>query len=285
MSKWRIVGVLCVVGVSVVGCGGESGGGEGGGGSGGGGSAAEGVDPALFVNQGHPLTFQTDVACELSDGTTTTCLTITSQSLPDHAVGPFCDGGIWLGEEIHSEAHECTLEGKVEGCLECAVEAHQVTWTLPAKPVPAQATHSLAEAMSRAGAVGVALNGVSIFLPDPEQKLISENNQAPVDPCGGHAGFQNDYHYHRVPSCLVDDAPGAHSPQIGYALDGYPLYGRYGEDGSPPADLDECQGHAHGSIGYHYHAIDAFPYFVACFRGELGKGSGTAPGGGAPGAP
>lgn len=73
---------------------------------------------------------KTGEPCTLSGGTATTCLTIRSQNLPAHDFGPFCDGGVWLGEEIHAEAHECTLEGKVEGCLECAVEAKELTWSI-----------------------------------------------------------------------------------------------------------------------------------------------------------
>ena len=34
-------------------------------------------------------------------------------------------------------------------------------------------------------------------------------------------------------------------------------------------DLDECHGHQHGSIGYHYHAIMEYPYTVGCYRGKI----------------
>jgi hypothetical protein len=33
------------------------------------------------------------------------------------------------------------------------------------------------------------------------------------------------------------------------------------------ADLDECHGHEHGSLGYHYHATIEYPYTVGCYRG------------------
>jgi len=46
-----------------------------------------------------------------------------------------------------------------------------------------------------------------------------------------------------------------HSVKIGYALDGYLIYGRYTASGQPgiDVDLDLCGGHEHDSLGYHYH--------------------------------
>ena len=35
---------------------------------------------------------QASVPCMLSDGSTTSCLQVTSQALPDHPIGPWCDG-------------------------------------------------------------------------------------------------------------------------------------------------------------------------------------------------
>ena len=44
-------------------------------------------------------------------------------------------------------------------------------------------------------------------------------------------------------------------PRIGYALDGYLIYGRYTAAGQPgiDVDLDLCGGHSHDAFGYHYH--------------------------------
>jgi len=36
------------------------------------------------------------------------------------------------------------------------------------------------------------------------------------------------------------------------------------------ADLDECHGHAHGTLGYHSHATIEYPYTVGCYRGTPG---------------
>ena len=33
-------------------------------------------------------------------------------------------------------------------------------------------------------------------------------------------------------------------------------------------DLDICHAHAHGKLGYSYHAILDYPYTIRCFRGD-----------------
>ncbi len=71
-----------------------------------------------------------------------------------------------------------------------------------------------------------------------------------------------------------------HSSLVGYSLDGFGIYGRYGEGGKilTSADLDECHGHT-GIIDwdgqqvnmYHYHATWDFPYSVGCMRGTYNR--------------
>jgi hypothetical protein len=60
-----------------------------------------------------------------------------------------------------------------------------------------------------------------------------------------------------------------HSGIVGYINDGFPIYGYNGEEGKEMSneDLDECHGHAHGSLGYHYHATIEYPYTVGCYKG------------------
>ncbi len=64
---------------------------------------------------------------------------------------------------------------------------------------------------------------------------------------------------------------------MGYALDGFGLFGRYGEAGKvlSNADLDECHGHTHEVVWdgkpttiYHYHATWEYPYTVGCYRAK-----------------
>ncbi|MFN8462757.1 MAG: YHYH protein [Anaerolineales bacterium] len=94
------------------------------------------------------------------------------------------------------------------------------------------------------------------------------------DSCDGHPQQSGFYHYHNLSDCFQDTATG-HSALMGYAFDGFGIFGYYGEDGSEltNADLDECHGHTHviewdGQVEmYHYHATHEFPYTVGCFKG------------------
>ncbi|MCG3166169.1 MAG: hypothetical protein POELPBGB_01945 [Bacteroidia bacterium] len=95
------------------------------------------------------------------------------------------------------------------------------------------------------GHIGVWSNGVSIF---NAKDAFSYNNQgiwnqdalpnegASFDDCLGHPAPNGEYHHHVNPTCLYDDQnSSAHSPIIGYAFDGFPIYGAYGyanSDGS-----------------------------------------------------
>ena len=60
--------------------------------------------------------------------------------------------------------------------------------------------------------------------------------------------------------CLYSAAnyssPYVHPPQIGWAFDGPSIYGRHLSPSNAGyyVDLDQCGGHAHGSLDYHYHA-------------------------------
>lgn len=49
------------------------------------------------------------------------------------------------------------------------------------------------------------------------------------DKCNGHAQLTGEYHIHCNPICLYDStASTAHSPIIGFAYDGFPIYGPFG---------------------------------------------------------
>lgn len=87
------------------------------------------------------------------------------------------------------------------------------------------------------GHTGVWKNGVSIF---NAKDGMSYNNMgvwyqdayvfegSSFDDCLGHPAQNGEYHHHVNPTCLYsDDASSIHSPIIGYALDGFPIYGAY----------------------------------------------------------
>ncbi len=88
------------------------------------------------------------------------------------------------------------------------------------------------------GHIGVWSNGVSIF---NAKDGMSYNNAGvwnrdalyyegvSFDDCLGHPSGQGEYHNHVNPTCLYNDKDSTHhSPIIGYAFDGFPIYGAYG---------------------------------------------------------
>jgi hypothetical protein len=143
------------------------------------------------------------------------------------------------------------------------------------------------------GTIGVLLTGSLLFnaFDAGGRDAVAHELQ---DSCQGHPESQGNYHYHNVTSC-VDDAGTGHSPLVGYAFDGFGIYGHRGEQGETltNADLDECHGHTHmiawdGQMleMYHYHATWEFPYTLGCYRGTsavdlrtLMGGQGGQPGG------
>ena len=88
------------------------------------------------------------------------------------------------------------------------------------------------------GHIGVWTNGVSIFNP---KDAMSYNNQnvwhqnaivvegPSFDDCLGHPAPNGEYHHHLNPTCLYNDSiTDVHSPIIGFAFDGFPVYGAFG---------------------------------------------------------
>lgn len=100
-----------------------------------------------------------------------------------------------------------------------------------------------------------------------------------LDRFGGHTDGTERYHYHYPSDDLMDHIQPhshGHSPLTGYMLDGFGIYGPYGENGEllTSADLDECHGHTHSVMWdgqmveiYHYHWTYDFPYNIGCFKG------------------
>jgi hypothetical protein len=149
-----------------------------------------------------------------------------------------------------------------------SIQSQTVTFGVPANPsVAAQPT-------CVGGEVGIMLSGVVIF-----NAFDAEGRDAPAhevqDACDGHPQQSGFYHYHSLSDCIEDTTSG-HSALVGYAFDGFGIYGYYGEDGKELTnqDLDACHGHTHviewdGRLVemYHYHATHEFPYVVGCFKG------------------
>ncbi len=149
------------------------------------------------------------------------------------------------------------------------------------------------------GMIGVMRNGVALF-----DALDGGGNDAAAhevqDSCSGHPQQSGVYHYHSLPACLGSGKAGRPSKLIGWALDGFPIYGPRGRGGRylSNADLDACHG-ATSKVSYlgkrrriyHYVANYEYPYTLGCYRGTPvtgttgGAGGPPVSGGGPPSSP
>ena len=149
------------------------------------------------------------------------------------------------------------------------ISAQSLNYSFPAQP-------EKGAPKCMGGQVGVAKNGVPIF-----NGLDAGNRDAAAwevqDECDGHPQQSGQYHYHSIPACMNEgESKSEHSKLVGWALDGFPIYGPRGEDGEELTnnDLDVCHGHTHKVKldgekvrTYHYHGTAEYPYTVGCFRG------------------
>ncbi|MGO8997639.1 MAG: YHYH protein [Polyangiaceae bacterium] len=150
-----------------------------------------------------------------------------------------------------------------------SIEAQTLSWALPATPTVAASPTCLG-----GGPIGVMLTGAVLYdaLDGEGRDALAHEAQ---DSCQAHPQPTGEYHYHSLTECIADPGTG-HSALLGYARDGFGIYGRRGENGETltNADLDECHGHTHAITWdgatvtlYHYHATYEFPYTLGCFRG------------------
>jgi hypothetical protein len=134
--------------------------------------------------------------------------------------------------------------------------------------IPVAPTVAASPSCVSLGAIGVTLNGVVLYNAVDARGHDAVAHEI-VDVYGGHPAM-SDYHYHFVPERLDHESVAdGHSELVGYMRDGFGLYGYKGVGGQElsNADLDECHGHDHLAIGYHYHATVEYPYTIGCFRG------------------
>lgn len=168
-------------------------------------------------------------------------------------------------------------------CIECTIEdfggAVARQYTIPIEPVPRDTIAELDNVFP-----GVSLNGVGLSFPADLEGIVATFNIAALDDCAGHVNNAESYHYHGAAGCGHEIAQSdGHASQIGYAIDGYAIYGMTDLDGGEPTDLDECRGHTDDVRGYHYHAASPGEnMFIGCFHGEVAVVDNGGPGGGPP---
>ncbi len=238
------------------------------------------------------LSFTGNLAIAVSNGT----CTFTSNNIPNHSMG----------------------EG---GAFATPVSAQNSNFRMTASPSAAAQTSALGLTWNS----GVLLNGVRIDMFAAacfgvgDGKIGCNNESQPwrYDPMSPKNKFGTDihnahtqpdgaYHYHGNPKTLFDFSKVVESPVVGFAADGFPLFGSYFKDqagnvrkarssyqlksGSRPSgsgnpggvydgtyrddyefvsglgDLDSCNGMTVNGI-YGYYITDEFPYMTNCFRG------------------
>jgi len=181
---------------------------------------------------------------------------LTTNNLPSHATGEY---------PVDRDTEAGSIDANPSD-----ITAQSYTIELPANPTLAD------EPTCPGGEAGLLLTGVvlNIGIDAAGRDAVAWEVQ---DSCEGHPHGGGVYHYHSVTDCVDDTASDGHSDLVGYALDGFGIFGHLGEDGEvlTNEDLDECHGHTHeiewdGETVemYHYHATYEFPYTIGCFRGS-----------------
>jgi hypothetical protein len=191
--------------------------------------------------------------------------TITANNLPKHTTGIF-------PIQTSDDAYQFDRNPN-------AIKPQRIKLELAANP-----TLSASPSCLPMGLIGFTVSGVAVY-----NALDAGGRDAGAheiqDACNGHPERSGQYHYHDWSSCLPDQPgqhqssqhqSGQHSDLLGYALDGFGIYGLYGSDGTQitNSSLDECHGHMHEitwdgktQTMYHYHMTRAYPYTLGCFRG------------------
>ena len=135
-----------------------------------------------------------------------------------------------------------------------------------------------AEPTCAPNAVGVLLSGVVLFnaLDAGGRDAVAHETQ---DACQGHPRQFGVYHYHDASPCVLKELDSGSGPSqlIGYAVDGFGIYGPRDENGNElsSADLDACHGrtsevtwNGERVVMYHYVATLDFPYTIGCLKGS-----------------
>ena len=180
-------------------------------------------------------------------------MVVSTSGLPSHQIGPF-DGTYYDPDtgQYCFNPNTSTDQNNV--------------WMIPLQPVPTD--NPTVDVLATGGAIAVSITGASIY-----NAYDGGGAEAPfnicMDYCRGHASPDGGYHYHQYSPCFneVIEADG-HSGIVGYAFDGYAIYGLNDIGGVVPSDLDDCGGHTDPIRGYHYHFQTQFPWTLGCYHGQ-----------------
>jgi hypothetical protein len=124
------------------------------------------------------------------------------------------------------------------------------------------------------GPIGIAVNGIVFFNPFD---MGNQDATDLMDRCCGHPNQDGQYHYHKYPICInspwSDNGTQA-SPVIGWAFDGYPIYGPYQRANVMAKDVQGADALNAFNVdydtdrGWHYNVTPGkFPYLIGGYWG------------------
>ena len=167
-------------------------------------------------------------------------------------------------------------------------KAQNYNFTIPTSPKYSSKTSS-----TSLGSIGVMISGAVLYNPfegDGKSVAMANNftitnadgiSASFVDKCAGHpTPQQGAYHYHGLPTCVTAQVDKVSKPShiIGFALDGFPIYGDRDIKGKQltAKNLDQCNGIYSATPEfpkgiYHYVLLSTSDVrsSIACFHGEV----------------
>lgn len=160
------------------------------------------------------------------------------------------------------------------------IQEQSFTWYIPLEPKE-NPRHVAMDAQNQnralpGGPIGVAVNG--IIFHNPFDEHVYQDAVWRLDRCCGHPSPLQRYHYHKYPVCLYtpwSDDGKEHSQLLGFAFDGFPVYGPYEAAGELAKDskhnpLNAFNVHHDEQRGWHYHVTPGkYPHLIGGFWGEL----------------
>ncbi len=146
-------------------------------------------------------------------------------------------------------------------CLPAYVSSITNTYYIPVTPVKASSSYTFATGPGGGAGPsqrGLAFDGVVFDAPAPTNVILAAYTLAPFDDYGAHINLNAGYHYHAATGLTKQIAQtDGHAAMIGYAMDGYGIFGRLSVAGTEYTDLDANRGHYDSTRGYHYHVDKA----------------------------
>ncbi len=190
--------------------------------------------------------------------------------IPNHKTGIY---PVQEGTKAYAYYSTAPAQG-YSSAAEIPIEPYNLDVIVPRNPIYSETPYCINQLV-----VGIATQtgsrwDASIAYSD---RWVDPIAALPLDECWGHP-YNKQYHYHGYSwKCFPNlGSTRQHSPLLGYALDGFGIYGPRGDGGKllTNNDLDACHGHMgiidwDGNLQYmyHYHVNAEFPYGPGCFRG------------------